>query len=71
MLLIFSIAFRSKLLGIVTVIFLPGFIMYTKKNLKAIKENKLEISTLYFFNSKRKIYVDQANVINQILKKND
>jgi hypothetical protein len=71
MLLIFSIAFRSTLMGVFAVIFLPIFIMYTRKNMKAIKENRLEISTLYFFETKRKIYVDQDNVINQILNKND
>lgn len=71
MLIVLSIAFRSKAMGIIAIIFLPSFIMYTKKNMKALKENRLEISTLFFFNSKRKIYVDHENVINQILKKND
>lgn len=71
MLIIFSVAFRSKIMGVVAIIFLPGFIMYTKKNMKAVKENRLEVSSLFFFESKRKVYADQDNVINQIMKKND
>lgn len=71
MILIFSIAFRSKVIGTFAVVFLPGFIWYTKKNMKAVKENRLEVSSLFFFESKRKMYADSENIINQIMKKND
>lgn len=71
MLVIFSVAFRSKAIGCFAVIYIPLFVWYTHKNLKAVKENRLELASLFFYETKRKIYIDTDNIINKITHRHE
>lgn len=68
MLTILSIAFKSKVLIVLACIYVPAFSLYTRKNMKGIKENKLDLMTLFFFSSKRTVYHDKESYLNKIFR---
>lgn len=66
-----SFSFKSAPMGLVSFLYLLVFVLYTLKNMKNIKENRLDVITLIFFEGKRQTYVDSGSIINNIKKRKD
>lgn len=69
MLPVFSFAFKSPIFMGITAMYLTVLMLYTKKNMRRVKEKKLEMIDVIFIAPKLRAFNDPEGVINQILKK--
>lgn len=70
-LVVFSAAFKTVPLLLATSLYLPIYVYVVKKQIKSVKENRLDIFDRIFIGSKLVSYQDDTKVLHQIVKNED